>query len=81
MSRIQHLILMGISGCCKTEIGNQLASYIRYLFVEGEQITLRVILKRYAWPANSDCRSYPWPHCLNESLLTYESTNTPIILT
>ena len=75
------LILMGVSGCGKTRIGNQLAQELGWPFYDGDDFhpPANVAKMRSGIPLNDDDRD-PWLTALRDLILEQRRAQQPAII-
>ena len=70
-----HIIIMGVAGCGKTTIGEQLAAMLSLRFLEGDDLhpTANVEKMNAGEPLNDDDR-FPWLTSVNREMVASKSS-------
>jgi gluconokinase len=81
MAEIQHLVVMGVSGCGKTTVGERLAAILGWPFVEGDRFHPAAnIAKMSAGVPLDDEDRRPWLETLAGRIRAAEAAGTSSIL-
>ncbi|TCO61134.1 gluconokinase, GntK/IdnK-type [Actinocrispum wychmicini] len=76
----QRLVIMGVAGCGKSTIGRELASFLGWRFVEGDDLHPAANVAKMAnGEPLGDADRLPWLHVINANLC--DQPDVPTILT
>lgn len=78
---MQHLVVMGVSGCGKTTVAEEMAAVLRWPFDEGDQFHPPAnIAKMSAHTPLTDEDRWPWLQALADRIAAHEGAGRSSIL-